>query len=205
MLGKDNKKQPASVILRSGIFLAGVILLAYPAFGNWWNTRTQSRTVTDYYAAVRTEKDSSRILAEADAYNRALAEMGSARAFSESRPVDGYEDFLDITGTGVMGTVRIDKIDVDLPVYHGTSAEVLAAGAGHLEGSSLPVGGKSTHSVITGHRGLPGDLLFTRLDQLEIGDSFTVRVLDRELTYEVDQMKVVEPSEFQDLYIEACK
>lgn len=157
------------------------------------------------YSAVAdmTEEDYDTYWEAAEAYNVALAKIGSEEAITDTDLVDeDYWDLLDITGTGVMGYITIDKIDVELPIYHGTDASVLAAGAGHLEGSSLPVGGESTHSVISAHRGLPSALLFTRLDVLEEGDTFTLTVLDQVLTYEVDQITIVLPEEIENLYIE---
>ncbi len=200
---RENKGHSSSFLLRAGLFLAGAALLCYPAFGNWWNTKTQSRAVAEYHAAVSLQKkDSGKFLSEAEEYNCALAKLGSAKAFDSEHSIEGYEKLLDAAGTGVMGIIQIERIGVELPIYHGTSAEALAAGAGHLEGSSLPVGGEGSHSVIAGHRGLPGDLLFTKLDQLEVGDLFTITVIDRLLTYKVDQIKIIEPDEYQELYIE---
>lgn len=163
-----------------------------------------SRVITDYGEAVSNlaEEDYSAYFEAAEAYNEALSEAGSAAALAEPSLVEGYEETLDITGTGIMGYITIEKIDVQLPIYHGTDASVLLAGAGHLEGSSLPIGGESTHSVISAHRGLPSALMFTNLDRLEEGDTFTITVLDRVLTYEVDQISIVLPDDVENLYIE---
>ncbi len=209
-----NKKQPAArkqsrvgTIALVCVFLLGLSLLIYPSFSNWWKERAQTRVVLSYDEAVSglNDEDYSAIFEAADAYNQALAALGSAAALLSDEPVAGYEEVLDITGTGVMGYITIEKIDVELPIYHGTSDSVLSAGAGHLEGSSLPVGGESTHCVISAHRGLPSALLFTNLDQLEVGDTFTITVLNRVLTYQVDQITIVLPTEAENLYIEEGK
>ncbi len=150
-------------------------------------------------------EDYSTFFAEAEAYNKAIYELGSAAALVSPETIPGYENLLDVNGSGIMGYVTIDKIDEQLPIYHGTDAEVLAAGVGHLQGSSLPIGGENTHSVISAHRGMPSALLFTRLDELEEGDTFTITILDRLLTYEVDQIFIILPTEYEDLYIEEGK
>ena len=187
---------------------AGLIILLYPSVSNWWNVRVQSRAVAAYdeAAANLTEDEYAACLEAAQAYNAELAEIGSAAAIASPELVDeDYWNLLDITGTGIMGYVTIDRINVQLPIYHGTDTSVLAVGAGHLEGTSLPVGGESTHSVISAHRGLPSALLFTNLDELEVGDTFTITVLDQLYTYEVDQISIVLPSEVENLYIEEGK
>ncbi len=205
---KSKKKNGHLMTILLGItFLAGAGLLCYPAFSNWWNSRTQSRAVASYddAAAALSKEDYFAIFAAAEAYNEKIYEMGSAKALMKEHPVDGYEDVLDITGTGIMGYITIDKINVELPIYHGTSTAVLSAGAGHLEGSTLPIGGEDRHSVISAHRGLPSSLLFTKLDQMEEGDSFEITVLDELYTYEVDQISIIEPDDFEKLYIEDGK
>ncbi|MCD8130466.1 MAG: class C sortase [Lachnospiraceae bacterium] len=186
------------------VLIVGLGLLIYPSFSNWWNERFTTRVVISYDETVSSmdEEDTSAYFEEAAAYNELLAAMGSKEAFSSDALEAVYEETLDITGTGVMGYITIEKINVELPVYHGTSASVLSSGAGHLEGSSLPMGGESTHCVISAHRGLPSAQLFTRLDELEIGDTFTITVLDQVLTYEVDQISIVLPTEMEYLYIE---
>ncbi len=189
------------------VFVVGLLILLYPTVSNWWNERVQTRVVMNYDQAVSnlSDEDYTAIFEAAEAYNEKLAALDPAQALLSDDPVGGYEETLDITGTGIMGYVTIEKIDVELPIYHGTSDSALSAGAGHLEGSSLPVGGESTHCVISAHRGLPSALLFTNLDQLEVGDTFTITVLDRVLTYQVDQITIVLPTELEDLYIEAGK
>ncbi len=187
------------------VFLVGMALLLYPSVSNWWNQKVASRAVAAYDEAVTEldEADYTAMREAADAYNQKLAAYGSASTISNSELVDeDYWDLLDITGTGIMGYITIEKINVELPIYHGTSTSVLQVGAGHLEGTSLPVGGASTHCVISAHRGLPSALLFTNLDQLEEGDTFYLTVLDQVYTYEVDQITIVLPDELENLYIE---
>ncbi len=196
-------------IILIAILVAGVCVLCYPSFSNWWNSRVMSRAVSDYDEAVASlsEKDYTRYFEDAERYNEGIYEMGSIKALLNTdlvQDIDGlvYNDLLDVTGDGIMGYITIDKINVELPIYHGTDANVLATGAGHLEGSTLPIGGESRHSVISAHRGLPSALLFTDLDQLEEGDTFEITVLDQTYTYEVDQISIILPTEYEDLYIE---
>lgn len=184
------------------IFGVGLSLLLYPTVSNWWNQRTQSRVISHYdeVTAGMNEVDYSGAFEVADEYNRQLAEA-EADIFKKPSLVSGYGEALDVTGTGIMGYITIEKLGVELPIYHGTDAAVLQVAAGHLEGTSLPVGGPSTHSVLSAHRGLPSARLFTDLDQLEVGDTFTVTVLNRLLTYQVDQILIVLPSEADALEI----
>ncbi|MCD8222881.1 MAG: class C sortase [Clostridiales bacterium] len=187
------------------IFLIGVGVLLYPTVSEWWNARVQTRAVATYNALADalSEKDYSEYFEAARAYNNRLYEIGSAEAIASPELAgEDYWDLLDIAGTGVMGYVTIDKIDVQLPIYHGTDAAVLQVGAGHMEGTSLPIGGESTHSVISAHTGLPSALLFTHLDRLTEGDIFTVTILKEVFTYQVDQILVVLPTEIENLYIE---
>ncbi len=191
------------------VFVLGMLILLYPTVSNWWNERAATRAIFSYDEAVLAlaETDYSAYLEAAQQYNEMLVTLGSAAALTSEEILDeyGYYDILDITGTGIMGYITIEKINVYLPIYHGTSSSVLSSGAGHMEGSSFPVGGESTHCVISAHRGLPSALFFTRLDELEIGDTFTVTVLDNVLTYEVDRITTVLPSEMENLYIEEGK
>ncbi|MCD7863029.1 MAG: class C sortase [Lachnospiraceae bacterium] len=198
------KRKHLTTILLLLMFFVGLSLLLYPSVSNWWNSKVQTRAVATYEAAVAdlSEADFESYYEAAAAYNEALYALGSATALIYPEVLDGYEETLDITGTGIMGYVTIEKIDVLLPIYHGTDSSVLAVGAGHLEGSSLPVGGESTHSVLSAHRGLPSATLFTHLDRLEVGDRFTITILDEVLTYEVDQISIVLPDELEHLYIE---
>ncbi len=187
--------------------LLGAGLLAYPTLSNLWNVRVQTRAVASYdeQAEALSAKKRDDIQSRAKAYNEALRKLGSDTALIHPEKLEAYSEMLDFTGSGIMGYVTIEKIHVKLPIYHGTASNVLSAGAGHLEGSSLPIGGKGSHSVISAHRGLPSAQLFTRLSELEEGDYFTLTVLDENLTYQVDQIKVVLPTEFESLYIEEGK
>ena len=182
-------------------FLIGISVLLYPAFSSYWNSKTQSRAIVDYESVLENldPKDYSAIFQAAYDYNEALYAVEFPLMNYDEVP--GYYDALKLEGTSIIGYVKIDKIGVELPVYHGTSDEVLNRGVGHLEGSSLPVGGENTHSVMSAHRGLPSAKLFTDLDRLELGDTFQVAVLDQVLTYRVDQVKVITPREIDDLQI----
>ena len=182
-------------------FLVGISLLLYPAFSNYWNSKTQSRAIVDYESVLEHLKpeDYSAMFQAAYDYNRALYETDYPLMDYEEIP--GYYDTLTLPGSSIIGYVKIVKIGVELPIYHGTSDEVLNVGVGHLEGTSLPVGGENTHSVMSAHRGLPSAKLFTDLDRLEPGDTFQITVLDQVLTYQVDQVKVITPTEVEDLLI----
>ena len=188
------------IILTLG-FLIGISVLLYPAFSSYWNSKTQSRAIVDYESVLEhlEPEDYSAIFQTAHDYNEALRAVEFPLMNYDDVP--GYYDALKIEGTSIIGYVKIAKIGVELPVYHGTSDEVLNLGVGHLEGSSLPVGGESTHCVMSAHRGLPSAKLFTDLDRLEPGDTFQVTVLDQVLTYQVDQIKVITPREIEDLQI----
>ena len=182
-------------------FLVGVCVLLYPSFSNYWNSKTQSRAIVNYEAVLEylDPADYTAIFQTAYDYNDALYQTNFP--LTDYRQVPGYNEALAIEGTQIIGYVKIDKIGVELPIYHGTSDQVLNKGAGHLEGTSLPVGGTSTHSVLSAHRGLPSAKLFTDLDRLEMGDTFQIIILDQVLTYQVNQIKVINPSEYQDLMI----
>lgn len=188
------KKNRSNIILIL-IFLVGLSVMLYPTVSDYVNRKNQSRAVASYSEEVEnlSDVDYQAYFDAADDYNRRLAETPDA--FYRPEEVSGYTDTLDVSGTGIMGYITISKIGVELPVYHGTSDGVLQVAAGHLEGSSLPVGGAGTHAVISAHRGLPSAKLFTNLDELEVGDTFTITVLDRVLTYEVDQISIVLPTE----------
>ena len=188
------KKNRSNIILIL-IFLVGLSVMLYPTVSDYINQKNQSRAVASYSEEVEnlSDVDYQAYFDAADDYNRRLAETPDA--FYRPEEVSGYTDTLDVSGTGIMGYITISKIGVELPVYHGTSDGVLQVAAGHLEGSSLPVGGAGTHAVISAHRGLPSAKLFTTLDELEVGDTFTITVLDRVLTYEVDQISIVLPTE----------
>lgn len=198
------KKDKVGLILVF-VFFVGVCIFLYPAFSQFWNTKTQSRAVADYQSVIEalTPADYSRMFDEADDYNSRLYEL--SYPLTQYDQLEGYRSTMNITGTGIMGYITIDKLDIELPIYHGTSDAVLSMAVGHVEGSSLPVGGKSTHSVLSAHRGLPNSKLFTDLDKLEEGDVFTITVLNKMFTYQVDQIVVVKPDQVEELYIEDGK
>lgn len=186
-------------------FFLGIALLLYPFVSDYINSRNQSEVVQNYQKTVNQIDDSRKeeILRQAEEYNRLLADTEGA--FYDPNLVEGYMETLDITGTGIMGYVNIDKINLELPIYHSVSQDVLQIAVGHLPGTSLPVGGTGTHTVLSGHRGLPRARLFSDLDKLEIGDRFTITVLSEVFTYQVEQIKTVEPYEVDDLQLEPGK
>ena len=188
-------------ILIGVIFTVGILILLYPAVSDYINTKHSTRVINTYIDIVRdTHTDRlMEIKQQAVNYNRKL--YREPEAFYKPQLVAGYEDILDVSGTGIMGYISIEKIGVELPIYHGVDQEVLQVGVGHLPGSSLPVGGESTHAVLSGHRGLPSAKLFTDLDELAVGDIFTISVCDEQLTYRVDQIKIVLPAETDELKI----
>ena len=188
-----------STIILILIFLVGLSVMLYPSVSDAVNRKHQSRAVAGYAQEVEqlSDADYQTYFDAADAYNRQL--NTTPNAFYKPDLVSGYAQTLDISGTGIMGYITIPKISVELPIYHGTDEGVLQVAAGHLEGSSLPVGGAGTHAVISAHRGLPSAKLFTNLDELEVGDRFTITVLNRVLTYEVDQISIVLPTEIDQL------
>ena len=188
------------------IFLAGVSFLAYPTVSNLWNQAHQSRAIATYSKQVEKLDDSEnkKMLKAARKYNKSLLKKSDHWKLSK-KDKKKYESLLDVSGTGIMGYIEVPKIDCSLPIYHGTDEGALQIAIGHLEGSSLPVGGKNTHCVLSGHRGLPSARLFTDLDQMEEGDIFILNILGRKLAYEVDQIKVVLPEEMSDLEIEEGK
>lgn len=184
------------------ILLVGLSSLLYPSVSDYWNSFHSSRAISAYAEDVANldEAQYEEMWSAARAYNRALAERSTNFALSDAQKEE-YEKLLDISGVGIMGYLEIPELNMSLPIYHGTEESVLQIAAGHLEWSSLPVGGESSHCVISGHRGLPSAKLFTDLDKLQEGDVFVLRVLDEVLTYEVDQIRVVEPSQVSDLEI----
>lgn len=199
------KKKTANIILIL-MFLAGLSLLLYPTVSDYWNSMHASQAVANYAEKVKdlSREQYDKMLQEAKAYNKTLAQSGGGYTLSKRQEAT-YESILDVTGTGIMGYIEIPTIHISLPIYHGIEDSVLQIAVGHLEWSSLPVGGKSTHGVLSGHRGLPSAKLFTNLDQLVEGDTFVIRVLDEVLTYEVDQILIVEPSDVSALTIEEGK
>lgn len=207
-------KKAVSYILIGLIFLTGLSIMLYPTISNYVNQYTQNKIMTKYDGVVAkaSKQDLDLYWEEAYQYNKELAQGGTplgdafgGREEEGTTPDSRYEELLNLAGNGVMGTVEIPKIKVKLPIYHGTKESVLQVGIGHLHGTSLPVGGEGTHAVISGHRGLPSAKLFTDLDQLEEGDQILLHILDKILAYQVDQIKVVLPTEVEDLAIEPQK
>lgn len=199
------KKNLSSIILVL-IFIIGLSLLLYPSFSDYWNSFHQSRAIASYAQSVTTIDDDQyeKMWAQAQEYNTTLAKKQNRWVLSEEE-YEEYEGLLNIGGTGIIGYIEIPTIKVSLPIYHGVDEAVLQIAVGHIEGSSLPVGGEGTHCVISGHRGLPSAKLFTNLDEMEEGDLFMMRVLDETLTYEVDQIRIVEPEDLSALEIEEGK
>ena len=203
---KKKKANHLMTIVLVLVLLAGLSLLLYPSVSDYWNSFHQSRAIASYAEEVaQIDGDTyGRLWAEARAYNETLPGKASRYILNEEEQAE-YESLLDISGTGIMGYIEIPTISCSLPIYHGTDEGVLQIAIGHIEGTSLPVGGEGTHCVLSGHRGLPSARLFTDLDQLVVGDSFIIRVLDETLTYEVDQIRIVLPEELSDLEIEEGK
>ena len=195
-----------STILLVFILLIGLSLLLYPSVSDYWNSFHQTRAIATYAENVAKLDNNQydHLWEEARAYNEALPFRSNPYYLSEEQKAQ-YESLLDVSGLGVMGYIEIPEIDVSLPIYHGTEESVLQVAVGHLDWTSLPVGGESTHCVLSGHRGLPSAKLFTNLDKLREGDTFLLRILDEVLTYEVDQILIVEPQETGALKIEEGK
>lgn len=183
------------------LFFMGLLILLYPSISDFYNEKRQSKVIVDYESLLEKleNEDYKELFKEADDYNQKLA--SSKYPFIYYKKIDNYNKILNVNSDGMIGYVSIDKIKVELPIYHGTSEQVLSVAAGHLEGSSLPVGGTGTHAVLSAHRGLPTSKLFTDLDKLEIGDTFTVTILNRLMTYQVDQIEIVEPANIEKLKI----
>lgn len=195
------KKSKVGILLVLILF-AGVCIMLYPAISQYWNSKTQSRIVENYENVISSlsEEDFKKFFEEATAYNKALFELDDP--LYDYKKISGYNNILNVSNVGIMGYITIEKLGVELPVYHGTSSDVLNIACGHLEGTSLPVGGQNSHCVLSAHRGLPRAKLFTDLDKMECGDTFTITVLNKTITYQVDQIKVVNPEEVRNLTIE---
>ena len=200
------KKSSFVTAILIAALLAGALLLLYPTVSDYWNSFHQSRAIASYAEQVADLDDNTydQIWADARAYNETLDTSTSRFVMTEEQKKI-YEALLNIADNGVMGYIEIPKIKCNLPIYHGTDEAVLQIAIGHVQGSSLPAGGESTHCVLSGHRGLPSAKLFSDLDQLTEGDVFLLRVLDETLTYEVDQIRTVLPDELDDLAIEEGK
>ena len=199
-------KKHLSTILLVVALLAGVSLLLYPSLSDYWNSLHATQVVSNYAQQVQT-MDRSRyetMWNDAVAYNRSLLTRSTDFALTDAQKRQ-YDALLNVDGTGIMGYLEIPVLEVTLPIYHGTDDSVLQVGAGHIDWTSLPTGGESTHCVLSGHRGLPSARLFSDLDQLVAGDTFVIRVLDEVMTYEVDQILIVEPADVSALTIEDGK
>lgn len=195
-------KKKVTTILLILIFVAGLAILAYPTISDYWNSFHSSRAIMSYADTVSalSEEDYDRLFSEAQAYNRRMLDRTNPFLPSEQEKEE-YEQLLNTGGDGIMGYIEIPIIDVTIPIYHGTSEGVLQVAVGHLDWTSLPVGGESTHAVLSGHRGLPSAELFTRLDRLAVGDVFMLNILNEVLTYEVDQILIVLPEDVSALQI----
>ena len=196
------KKHLSTIFLVLVLFL-GVAILLYPTVSDYWNSFHQSRAIASYIEEVESvdPAEYEREWARAREYNRALINKPNRFLLDEEEYAE-YESLLNLTGSGIMGYIEIPKINCSLPVYHGTDEAVLQIAVGHIEGTSLPTGDIGTHTVLSGHRGLPSAKLFTDLDQLEEGDLFVIRVMDQIMTYEVDQILIVLPEEMDGLAID---
>lgn len=199
-------KNHLSTLLLVAVFLVGMCLLLYPTISDQWNAQHQTRAIDAYETnlSTMTQKDYTQYFQAADVYNTALQGLNFALADYRGlgQEAGDYQNLLNVDGTGIMGYIDIDCIGVELPIYHGTGPNVLNVAVGHLEGSSLPVGGQGAHCVLSAHRGLPSARLFTDLDRVKVGDTFTITVLNRLLTYEVDQILIVEPEDVAALAID---
>lgn len=182
------------------VLIGGLCLLLYPTVSDYWNSFHQSRAIASYVDAVEdlSGEEYEKIIQAAREYNERLYN-NSSRWHPTEAELEEYNSLLDVSGSGIMGYIDIDKINVELPIYHGVSDAVLQVASGHMPGSSLPVGGENTHAVLTGHRGLPSARLFTDLDKLIEGDTFVITFLNEKITYEVDQINIVEPTDTRDL------
>ena len=192
-----------STIILVIVLVLGVMILLYPTVSDYWNSFHQSRAIASYLEQIENidPVDYEKEWARAEQYNRELSGKPNRFMLSEEEYAE-YETMLNLTGSGIMGYIEIPKISCSLPIYHGTDEAVLQIAVGHIEGTSLPTGGAGTHTVLSGHRGLPSARLFTDLDQMEEGDLFVIRVLDRVMTYMVDQILIVLPEEMDGLAID---
>lgn len=200
------KKKDFSTIALIVVFFVGVSVLLYPTVSDYWNSLHQSQAIATYADSVENmdEQDYEKLWDAAVSYNQKLFQSRHGLGLKDEEKEE-YNELLDVSGTGIMSYIEIPKIKCSLPIYHGTDEGVLQIAVGHIEGSSLPVGGLNTHCVLSGHRGLPSAKLFSNLDKLEEGDIFMIRTLDQTLTYEVDQIRIVLPDEVDDLKIEEGK
>ncbi len=198
-------KKNKTTIIMVLFFFIGLGVLLYPSISDFYNQKVQSKAIVDYESILNSisKEDYTSYFEKANNYNKKLLAM--KRPLLTYKNIKDYDQILNLNGNGMIGYLTIDKIKVELPIYHGTSNEVLSKAVGHLEGTSLPVGGSGTHSVLSAHRGLPSFKLFTDLDKLEIGDTFVINVLDQTLTYQIDKITIVKPNQVNDLKIEKDK
>lgn len=194
-------KRKKTTFILLAVFFIGLSVLLYPSLSNYWNSKTQSEAIADYELMLENlpKEDYTKFFFEAEEYNKKLNELDYP--LIDCNKLTNYNNLLNISDTGMMGYVKIGVIGVELPLYHGTNDAVLSVAIGHIEGTSLPVGGKSTHCVVSAHRGLPTARLFTDLDKLQLQDTFEVTILDRTMTYEVDQIRIVQPEDTDELKI----
>lgn len=199
-------KNKISYILIFTVMLVGLSLLLYPTVSDYWNSLHQSRAIATYSESVASLDEAvyDKTLSDAKAFNNSLANSPIDYTLSDSQKVI-YENLLNVDGNGIMGYVEIPSIRCSLPIYHGTDESILQIAIGHIEWTSLPVGGENTHCVISGHRGLPSARLFTDINRLSEGDIFIIRVLNETLTYQVDKIRIVEPQDTEFLEIEEGK
>jgi sortase A len=199
---KNNLKKKLPNIIFGLIFIAGLGIFLYPSVSNYINSRNQSRAISNYEEMVNniSEEDYSKMWSEAKAYNEELAKKALNFDLSDEEREE-YNKILNVSGTGIIGYIEIENIGVNLPIYHGTAESVLQVGIGHLEGTSFPTGTKSTHAVLSGHRGLPSSKLFSDLDQMIVGDTFLLHILDQTFAYQIDKINIVLPEETNDLAI----
>lgn len=206
---KSKIKENIPFIFFTLLFLIGFGIMLYPVISNALSQISYNETISSYEQSVSDENSSlyQSMIQEAVHYNEKLTTSSIVDVFSDPEITNSeeYMNILNLNRDGVMGYISIPKIDIKIPIYHGTSSEVLSKGVGHLEGSSFPVGGESTHAILSAHRGLPSARLFTDLDQLEVGDKFYIYILDQVYTYQVDQVLVIEPSETEALQIQDGK
>ena len=198
---KGLKKQIPNIVF-GVIFLIGIAIFLYPSVSNYINSQHQSKAISNYDEAISnmTQEDYSKFWEEAYKYNEALAQRAMNFTLSDEE-LEEYNSVLNPTGTGIIGYIEIENIGVNLPIYHGTSESVLQTGIGHLEGTSFPTGTSSTHAVLSGHRGLPSSKLFTDLDQMIVGDTFLLHIMDQTFAYQVDNISIVLPEEVTGLAI----
>lgn len=201
-----NKNKKRGTVILLIIMLLGIAIMSYPKISNYWNSFRQTKAILEYQKSIQNIdiKQYEKIIEDAKDYNIKVLN-GRINWHTNEEEKKEYNRILNPDGTGIMGYINIPKINVNLPLYHGTEEDVLKSSIGHIEGSAFPVGGGSTHSIVSGHRGLPSSRLFTDLDKLAIGDVWTVQILNETFSYEVDQIRTVLPNDLQFLQVEKNK